>query len=126
MGEGEKGKMVPPSAGAPRRRRPYKPREYSCPLAESGKCQFGGGKSFNYGFMWGSHDYCRHPRQRTAVYNSLTGEPIACPLLKYPPKTDLPTQARSAPARLRRVPIPSPLQPPPPTTEDPPHEAFRP
>lgn len=76
-------------------------REYPCELSPSGKCCFGGSKSFNYGFMWGSHSYCRHPMQRTPIFNPLSGDPIKCPLIKYPRKAESAKPAEASEAEQK-------------------------
>jgi len=52
------------------------------PVCDSTKkpCQFGGIKAFNYGFMRGTHDFCRHPKECRPIYNALSGCAIKCPL----------------------------------------------
>ena len=57
-------------------------KEYQCDLSKTGMCRYGGNKQFNYGFCNGTHSYCFHPRQKTPLYNSLTGKIIRCPLLQ--------------------------------------------
>ena len=63
-------------------------KEYQCDLSASGTCQYGGHKSFNYGFVSGSQDVCRHPVHRLhrgkarPIYPMLMDGPIKCPLLK--------------------------------------------
>ena len=42
------------------------------------ECQYGGTKYFNYGFMRGTEDFCRHPREMRAIYRG--DKAIACPL----------------------------------------------
>ena len=53
-------------------------RKYKCPLRDEA-CEYAGLKLFNYGFVSGSHDYCRHPRIKRPIY-SLVGNTIECPL----------------------------------------------
>lgn len=66
-------------------------KQYQCDLAETGKCQYGGTKAFNYGFMRGSHAVCRHPVHRLhdgkarPIYPMLMDGPIECPLKKETP-----------------------------------------
>ncbi len=43
------------------------------------ECQFGGAKYFNYGFMRGTEDFCKHPRENRAIY-LFDGRSINCPL----------------------------------------------
>jgi len=44
------------------------------------ECQFGGTKYFSYGFMRGTEDFCRHPKENHAIYK-WTGEAFfGCPL----------------------------------------------
>lgn len=47
------------------------------------ECEFAGLQNFNYGFMRGTEDACRHPkidRRQRAIY-AFTGRPrFACPL----------------------------------------------
>ena len=50
-----------------------------CDLTKT-ECQFGGTKNFNYGFMRGCHDFCRHPRENRPLYPLLSDKAIACPL----------------------------------------------
>lgn len=59
-----------------------KPKEFRCELSSTGTCQYGGNKSFRYGFCSGTQGYCRHPRQKSPLYSWLTGNAIRCPLLQ--------------------------------------------
>lgn len=35
-------------------------KQYPCPLSETGMCEFAGNKYYNYGYMSGTGNYCRH------------------------------------------------------------------
>ena len=56
-------------------------KKYLCSLSEDG-CEYGGNKRFNYGFVSGTHEFCRHPRQKTPVARALCGV-IECPKKKF-------------------------------------------
>lgn len=43
------------------------------------ECQFGGVRSFNYGFVRGTEDFCKHPRENRAIYG-FGGRETKCPL----------------------------------------------
>ena len=53
-------------------------KEYICSLSLSGTCKYGGNKRFNYGFVSGTAEFCRHPKQKTFVDRMLFGV-IKCP-----------------------------------------------
>ena len=55
-----------------------------CDLTKT-ECQYGGLQNFNYGFMHGTEDACRHPKIGTGSRNralyTFTGRPrFPCPL----------------------------------------------
>ena len=49
-----------------------------CDLTKT-ECKFAGLKSFNYGFMRGTEDFCRHPNVNHAVYKFDGSPAFACP-----------------------------------------------
>ena len=55
------------------------PKEYPCELSPTGKCRYGGGKSFNYGFVYGIQSWCREPKTNRAVF-PFVGADLICPL----------------------------------------------
>lgn len=42
-------------------------KKYPCPLSISGNCEFAGNKFYNYGFVNGSANYCRHKLEKRFV-----------------------------------------------------------
>ena len=44
-------------------------RKYECKLSKDGLCEHAGNKAFDYGFMRGSANFCRHPREKRFVGN---------------------------------------------------------
>ena len=57
--------------------------KYNCPLRKE-PCKYAGLKRFNYGFMSGSEDYCRHPRIKRGIYSAI-GKDVSCPLPEEAP-----------------------------------------
>jgi hypothetical protein len=51
-------------------------KKYYCPLSLDKKCEFGGSKRFNYGFMNGTNFYCRKAKR---MIDGMFGE-LKCPI----------------------------------------------
>jgi len=44
-------------------------KKYPCEMSQTGTCQYGGNKSYNYGFIRGAATYCRHEKRWVADMN---------------------------------------------------------
>jgi len=55
--------------------------QYKCALSQTGTCEHGGNKAFNYGFMRGTAQYCRHSKGK-----KFTDDLSECPKSKESPE----------------------------------------